>query len=139
MRVLVSLLVAFALAVPAPALAAKKGKKAHGAPAGQVHTDQAVAALITIAERTLILGYVDRHRSSLPASLASAKPLPPGIAKKIARGGSLPPGIAKRYLPNDLSVQLPPRPGYEWVVVGTDVLLIAAATGLIIDILADAL
>ena len=34
---------------------------------------------------------------------------------------------------------LPPRPGYEWVVVGTDVLLVAAATGLIVDILLEAL
>jgi Ni/Co efflux regulator RcnB len=142
MRVLVSLLVAAALAMPTSTLAGNngnKGKKSHGAPAEQVHVDQTVAVLITAAERSIIIGYLDRHRSSLPVSLATAKPLPPGIAKKVARGGSLPPGIAKRYLPNELLGQLPPRPGCQWVVVGTDVLLIAAATGLIVDILDDVL
>jgi len=43
---------------------------------------------------------------------------------------TLPPGIAKRYLPQDLLVQLPPRPGCRWVVVDNDVVLIAAATGI---------
>lgn len=142
MRFALSLLLAAALTIPAPAVAGNKGnkgKKAHVAPAEQVHTTRAIATLITTAERAIILGYLDHHQSSLPASLATAKPLPPGIAKKLARGGSLPPGIAKRYLPNELLVQLPPRPGCQWVVVGTDVLLIAAATGLIVDFLADAL
>ena len=104
-----------------------------------MHVDRTVSVLITATERTIILGYLDQHRSTLPVSLATAQPLPPGIAKKVARGGSLPPGIAKRYLPNDLLVQLPPRPGYQWVVVGTDVLLIAVATGLVVDILDDIL
>jgi len=35
------------------------------------------------------------------------KGLPPGIAKKLERGGTLPPGIAKRYLPDDLRQNLP--------------------------------
>ncbi|HKK16857.1 MAG TPA: hypothetical protein VJ981_09115, partial [Gammaproteobacteria bacterium] len=34
------------------------------------------------------------------------KGLPPGIQKKLARGGTMPPGIAKRYLPDDLSHRL---------------------------------
>jgi Nickel/cobalt transporter regulator len=142
MRAALSLLLIAALAIPAPALAGNKGnngKKKHVAPAEQMDTNQAIVTLITAAERSIILGYLNHHQSSLPAPLATAKPLPPGIAKKIARGGSLPPGIAKRYLPNELLVQLPPRPGCQWVVVGTDVLLIAAATGLIVDVLADAL
>ena len=140
MRVLISLMIAAALVVPTSALAGgkgNKGKQSHGAPAEQVHIDQTVSVLITATERAIIFGYLDHHRSTLPTPLASAKPLPPGIAKKVARGGSLPPGIAKRYLPNDLLVQLPPRPGCQWVVVGTDVLLVAAATGVIIDILDD--
>jgi Ni/Co efflux regulator RcnB len=36
-------------------------------------------------------------------------------------------------------VQLPARPGYQWVVVDNDVVLIVAATGLIADILSDVL
>jgi len=140
MRVALSLLLAAALAIPTPALAGNKGKKAHGAPAVETRTTDAVATiLITATEQSIILGYVSQHSGSLPVGLASAKPLPPGIAKKLARGGSLPPGIAKRYLPVELEAQLPPRPGCQWVVVGTDVVLIAAATGLIVDIIRDAL
>jgi len=141
MRVALALLLAAALAIPTPALAGNKGKgqKAHGAPALEVQTNRAIVTLITATEQSIILGYVSQHSGSLPVGLATAQPLPPGIAKKLARGGSLPPGIAKRYLPGELQAQLPPRPGYQWVVVGTDVLLIAAATGLIVDIIRDAL
>ena len=100
---------------------------------------EAVVSLITVTERTIIFDYVNQYRDALVPAPGSAKPLPPGIAKKVARGGTLPPGIAKRYLPQNLLVQLPPRPGYQWVVVDNDVVLIAAATGLIVDILADIL
>ena len=96
-------------------------------PSGQV----TFSAVITAAERQTILGYFQQH----PAVYAGAKPLPPGIAKKIARGGALPPGIAKRYFPGDLIGLLPPRPGQQWVVVGTDVVLVQAATNLILDVL----
>ena len=66
------------------------------------------------------------------------KGLPPGIQKKLARGGTLPPGIAKQYLPDDLSNHLPPPPhGYERVIYGTDVLLVEIDTGKIADIVAD--
>lgn len=89
------------------------------------------SAVITAGERQTILGYFQQH----PAYYAGAQPLPPGIAKKIARGGTMPPGIAKRYFPGELIGLLPPRPGQQWVVVGTDVLLIQLATNLVLDIL----
>jgi hypothetical protein len=139
MRVAVSLFLAATLALASPAVAGSKNKKAHNAPAEQIHTSDAAVALITVTERTIIFDYVDRYRERLVAAPGSTQSLPPGIAKKVARGGALPPGIAKRYLPQDLLVQLPPRPGYQWVVVDNDVVLIAAATGLIVDILADVL
>ena len=142
MRVLVSLLVAAALAMPTSTLAGNngnKGKKAHNAQAEQIDATQAAVSLITVVERRIIFNYVDQYRYTLVSPSGSAKPLPPGIAKKVARGGTLPPGIAKRYLPQDLLVQLPPRPGCQWVMVDNDVVLIAAATGLIVDILVDIL
>ena len=140
MRVALSLLLAAVLAIPTPALAGKKTKKAHGAPAVEEQTSDAVATiLITTTERSLILGYVSEHGNRLPAGLATAKPLPPGIAKKLARGGSLPPGIAKRYFPSELIAELPPRPGYGWVVAGTDIVLIELASNLVVDILRGAL
>jgi hypothetical protein len=139
MRIALSLLLAAALTVPTPTFAGNKGKKAHDESAAQTSTSEVVAALITVTERTIIFDYVNQYRETLVPAPGNAKPLPPGIAKKVARGGTLPPGIAKRYLPQDLLVQLPPRPGYQWVVVDNDVMLIAAATGRIVDILADLL
>jgi Nickel/cobalt transporter regulator len=100
---------------------------------------QATVALITVTEGAIIFDYINQYRGALTATPGDGKSLPPGIAKKVARGGALPPGIAKRYLPNALQVQLPPRPGYQWIVVDNDVVLFAVATGLIADILADIL
>ena len=91
----------------------------------------ATVSLITAYERSTIMGYVQNHQ----ASFSGMQPLPPGIAKKVARGGSLPPGIAKRYFPNDLLGQLPPRPGQQWMFMGTDVVLLNTATQLIMDVL----
>ncbi len=68
------------------------------------------------------------------------KPLPPGIAKNLARGKPLPPGIAKRSLPNDLMVKLPPvADGYERIIVAGKILLVEIATQIVHDILVDVL
>ena len=64
--------------------------------------------------------------------------LPPGIRKNLARGKPLPPGIAKRF-DNRLLDQLPHYEGYEWQQVGTDVVLVTLATGLIYEILQNVL
>ena len=69
-----------------------------------------------------------------------SKPLPRGIAKNLARGKPLPPGIAKQQLPNDLIQRLPPvRAGYERVIVDGQLVLVAIATQVIADVLADAI
>lgn len=62
------------------------------------------------------------------------KPLPPGIAKNLARGKPLPPGLAKSRLPSDLVRRLPARPGYEWAVA-SDVVILIDAGGIVRDIL----
>lgn len=62
-------------------------------------------------------------------------PLPPGIAKNLARGKPLPPGIAKKLSPGPLLNQLPYHQGYEWQVAGSDLILVAVGTMLIADIL----
>jgi hypothetical protein len=68
--------------------------------------------------------------------LAKKGSLPPGLAKQLARNGTLPPGLAKRSLPDDLMVQLAPRPaGYEFILIDDRVMLIQAATNLILDVL----
>ncbi|MBC7950841.1 MAG: hypothetical protein H7Z12_03340 [Rhodospirillaceae bacterium] len=86
--------------------------------------------IISAAERALIREYYQGH----PVTTSSN--LPPGIQKKLARGKPLPPGIAKRF-PNDLSNRMPPRPGYGYRTVGSDVLLVEIATGVIVDLIKD--
>lgn len=64
----------------------------------------------------------------------TARPLPPGIAKNLARGKPLPPGIAKRALPPDLLRLAPPRAdGVSYEIVGDAV--VATRAGVVIDIL----
>jgi hypothetical protein len=60
--------------------------------------------------------------------------LPPGIQKNLARGKPLPPGIAKK-LDGRLVGRLPHYEGYEWQQAGTDLILVALATGLIYEVL----
>ncbi|WP_366064984.1 anti-virulence regulator CigR family protein [Halomonas sp. Mc5H-6] len=67
-----------------------------------------------------------------------AEALPPGIERNLARGKPLPPGIAKRF-DGPIANELPRYPGYEWQRVGADVVLIDAATRVVVDILVDAL
>ncbi|MBM5461213.1 RcnB family protein [Pseudomonas sp. P66] len=64
--------------------------------------------------------------------------LPPGIQKNLARGKSLPPGIAKK-LDGRLLGHLPRYDGYEWQQVGTDLILVTIATGIIYEVLNGAL
>jgi len=66
---------------------------------------------------------------------AKQKEMPPGIRKKLERGGELPPGLAKQGLPADLEEELPPAPeGHERAVIDNKVVLIDTATGVIKDI-----
>jgi hypothetical protein len=75
---------------------------------------------------------------------------PPGLAKK--RNGCLPPGQARKWklgepLPQDLAyydlppsvlTQLgPPPAGHRYVRVASDILLIAAGTGMVVDAIQD--
>ena len=70
--------------------------------------------------------------------IGPAQSLPPGIRKNLARGKPLPPGIAKRF-DNRLLGRLPHYEGYEWRQVGTDVVLVTLATGLIYEVLSNVL
>ncbi len=67
----------------------------------------------------------------------SAKPLPPGIRKQLARGKPLPPGLARQQLPAPYVQQLPVRDGCEWSRVGSDLVLVAIATGVVVELLSD--
>lgn len=97
----------------------------------QYERDQRYVDLPRINERDLLnlLRQYDAPR---------AEPLPPGIQRQLERGKPLPPGIAKRF-DGPIANQLPRYPGYEWERVGADVVLIEAATRVVVDVLVDAL
>ncbi|WP_288740549.1 anti-virulence regulator CigR family protein [uncultured Rheinheimera sp.] len=65
--------------------------------------------------------------------------LPSGIRKNLAKGKPLPPGIAKKSAPAAMLAELPQHQGYEWQVVGTDLILVSIATAVIADVLVDVL
>ncbi|WP_051608820.1 anti-virulence regulator CigR family protein [Fodinicurvata fenggangensis] len=108
---------------------AKQERSAHdGGDAG----DRLIDAAFSAVEISLIQEYFGTHQYQTSS-------LPPGIAKNLARGKPLPPGIAKKALPGDLQGRLPGRHGYDRIIAGNDVLLVKAATGVIVDILRGAL
>jgi len=77
----------------------------------------------------------NKHKD-LPPGIAKKGTLPPGIAKQLVRNGQLPPGLEYHPLPPDLIVQLPPiAPDYRYVIADDRVMLIRAATNVILDIL----
>lgn len=80
--------------------------------------------------RTSVLGIVGGYRDYWTPGPA----LPPGIQKNLARGKPLPPGIAKK-LDGRLVGRLPHYDGYEWQQAGTDLILVALATGLVYEVL----
>ena len=130
-RTFVATFLMASLALPAAAASNKAGppgKPSHGSDdAGAAAAEVALAAFTELERHQIVQYYQTRA--------VAPKRLPPGIAKNLARGKPLPPGIAKKFLPQDLDATLPARPGYERIVVGSDVLLIDAATLVVTDIL----
>ena len=131
------------------------GMPAYADDAAKAVVREGVKASFAELERQMIYKYFGEHReyyqeheyeneheaedSQGKGNKHKKKDLPPGIAKKLERGGTMPPGIAKQYLPHELDRDLPPAPhGYERRVVGSDVLLVEINTGRIADIITDA-
>jgi Ni/Co efflux regulator RcnB len=64
--------------------------------------------------------------------------MPPGQAKKWAKGKPLPRDVEYHDLPRELSVRLPmPPSGHRYVQVAADILLIAVGTGMVVDAVED--
>lgn len=89
-------------------------------------TSALIAAGITVAAARSL---------ALNNQLIQFRPLPPGIQKNLMRGKPLPPGIAKKVLPMPFINQLPYHPGCEWRAVGSDLVLIALSTAIVVDVL----
>jgi Ni/Co efflux regulator RcnB len=64
--------------------------------------------------------------------------IPPGQAKKWAKGHPLPRSVAFYDLPHDLLVRMPPPPpGHRYVRVAGDILLIAVGSSMVMDAIED--
>jgi len=120
---ILSLAGALTLLAVASSAAAQQSRRTETVASAQV----SVTAGFSLTERRILTDYFAEHRFD-------AKPLPPGIAKNVARGKPLPPGIAKQRVPDGLRAQLPARTGVEISIVGDRIVLLEAS-GLVVDIL----
>jgi hypothetical protein len=147
---------AVALALACPALGKDKDKDdkpGHGrggppdraaAPPGRAVAPAApVTVVVPERDRRTVYGYyrTEYIAGNCPPGLAKKNNgcLPPGQAKKIwVVGQPLPPAIVYYPLPPTLVTQLsPPPPGYDYVQVDNDVVLMELGNRMIIDIVAD--
>jgi hypothetical protein len=106
----------------------------HRAAAGKRHLEERPRVIIHDS-------YVSEYRSGrCPPGLAKKHNgcMPPGQAKKRKLGQPLPRDVIFHDLPPTLVVQIGvPPPGYRFVRVAADILLIAIGTGMVIDAIAD--
>jgi Ni/Co efflux regulator RcnB len=80
------------------------------------------------------------HGGHCPPGLAKKHNgcMPPGQAKKWKVGQALPPGVVVYELPPTLVVKIgTPPPGYKYVRVAADILLIAVGTSMVVDAIND--
>jgi hypothetical protein len=116
----------------APGIAANQGRSQ-----GRGNTSSGSSGTDAKASVTVVFtsGDHDTFRNYFTSHKITAEPLPPGIAKNVARGKALPPGIAKKALPADLVLTLGPRvqPGVTFAIAGDRV--VALKSGLVIDVM----
>lgn len=153
MRTIATILITLLLLPPALAAAPARAQT----PTGSANTGDVLGTIITEVEKEIIERYLkpsyksdrdkdkknkgkkDKGSKKMPPGLAKRNTLPPGLAKQLEKNGTLPPGLAKRGLPNDLQSLLPRRIGQKFVIVDNDVVLIQAATNLVLDVLENVL
>jgi Ni/Co efflux regulator RcnB len=149
---LVVLLASLAIA-PATVLADKGGRQANGReksnkhePAYDDRRDASVSVEVHFRaqDRRVVSDYYGGQAKAgrCPPGLAKKRNgcMPPGQARKWARGRPLPADVVFYELPRDLVVRLPPPPeGHRYVRVAGDVLLIAIGTSIVVDAVQDIL
>lgn len=143
MRRSVALALALSLAAVLPAYAQQPGQ-----PAPKPKDEPWLEFTITTKEREVLKQYY----APSPEHPKKQKALPPGLQKKVARGGQLPPGWQKKVargevmppdvykhcepLPRDILLKLPPQPtGTILVRVEGKIVRLAEATKTVIDVL----
>jgi hypothetical protein len=147
----IACLSAAALALACPALGKDKDDKpghGRGGPPEKVvvvpgRTVAPVTVVVGERDRRAVYGYyrTEYIAGNCPPGLAKKNNgcLPPGQAGRVwVVGQPLPPAIVYYPLPPTLVTQLsPPPPGYDYVRVDNDVVLMELGNRMIIDIVAD--
>src|SRR5262245_6121087 len=108
-------------------VSAQGRSQGQGRSGGGSDTSVSVAVVFRDSDRGTFHNYFVTHQ-------ITAQPLPPGIAKNVARGKPLPPGIAKRALPAEL-VAIGPKveKDVSFAIVGD--VVVAIKGGVVIDVL----
>ena len=119
----------------------KHGKK-HDRDDGR--NDGAASMTFSLDARRIVNDYYGTQAKAgkCPPGLAKKNNgcLPPGQAKKWARGAVLPAGLNYHDLPYDLLRRLPPPPpNHRYVQIAGDVLMIAIGTSMVVDAIEDIL
>jgi len=145
-RALALVIPALFLGLASPAWADKdkdKGKHGHGKGGGQAVIVQPVRVVVPERDRVIVYQYYRTEFSAgrCPPGLARKGNgcLPPGQAKKLwAVGQPLPPAVVYQPVPAVVTQQLAPvPPGYEYVRVDDDVLLMDKTNRMVADIVND--
>lgn len=130
--------IALALTLCAAPAHADKGGNGRGYGYHKNNNDNdRVGAAINKKDRQAIHRYMQGHKhGSCPPGLAKKHNgcLPPGQARKYEIGKKLPSGVAYVQVPYSLRRHLEPlQPGYEYVRVDNDVLMVSKADRIIVD------
>ncbi len=113
-----------------------KAAEKHAKHQGKQKVTELNPAYVTVSAG---ISVADARALATRYQLTGQSALPPGIRKNLARGKPLPPGLAKKSVPAAMLAELPQHQGYEWQVVGTDMVLVSIATAVITDVLIDVL
>ncbi|HZV99894.1 MAG TPA: RcnB family protein [Methylophilaceae bacterium] len=106
------------------------------------HNDLNVSVHFGDRERVIVREYYAErfHAGHCPPGLAKKHNgcMPPGQAKKWAIGRPLPREVIYYDLPPSVIVEIgAPPPGYKYVRIAADILLIAVGTGMVVDAIED--
>jgi hypothetical protein len=106
-----------------------KGKKKDTQASAKTEPGAHAAGTVTFASGDVVIlrdYYAPRYRR-----------LPPGLQKKVARGGELPPGWKKKFEPFPVEIEhrLPPLPtGYRRGVIDAHAVIFNTRTNVIVDV-----
>ena len=137
---------ALTVAGNSPAWAGKdktdKGNRQHARGDDSHHNRPDQGRHFSERERVVVHDYYQDQlrRGKCPSGLARKRNgcMPPGQAKKWDVGQRLSKSVVYYEVPSAIIVQLPrASPGYRYVRVASDILLIAVGTGLIVDAIHD--